>query len=262
MIRVADNLQITHPTVEKALQEMNPEPLQQIVRRCEKAGAQAIDINFGPLPKEGARKMALGVEAIQDICDLPVLIDTANSEAIEAGLKANRKTAIINGFSLESNKLETILPLAKKYQADIIGFLLYPNGHVPANASERLNIAIDIFTEMQKAGIDKEHLIIDPIIAPIIWQNGTSQAKEILTTLQGLPEILGFSVRSIAGLSNLTAGSGYYSQRILLEKTYLPMLAASGLTMVLMNIFHRDTVKVARACKVLTNPGVFAWEEL
>jgi 5-methyltetrahydrofolate corrinoid/iron sulfur protein methyltransferase len=85
---------------------------------------------------------------------------------------------------------------------------------------------------------------------------------EILTVLRTLPEVLGFPVRTIGGLSNLTTGKGPKAEKLLLEKTYLPMLAAAGLSFALLNMFHTETVRVANACDALTSPKIFAWETL
>ena len=131
MIRVADNLTITNKAIEAALDKMDSGPIQQMVTDCERAGAQAIDINTGPLGRKAEIKMAFTVNTVEAATKLPILIDTANPIAMKAGLAAGRNKAIINGFSLEPKKLEEILPLAQKYDTDIIGYLLYPDSHVP-----------------------------------------------------------------------------------------------------------------------------------
>jgi len=262
MMLVADNLQIIQPVIEEAVRKMAPEPIQDMVRKCEAAGAEAIDINSGHLSRDPERKMSFLVQAVQDVSDLPIFIDTANPAALEAGLRANRKTAIINGFSPEPAKLEGILPLAKKYDTDIIGYLLHPDSHVPRDAPERLSVAIRLYEEIGNAGIDRERLIIDPVVAPVLWPDGNFQNMEILTVIRTLPDLLGFSPRTVAGLSNLTTGQGSQEKKLLLEKTYLPMLAAAGLSMVLMNIFHCETVRTASACNALTAEKIFAWEEI
>ena len=46
---------------------------------------------------------------------------------MKVGLKIAKNWVIIKGFSLEPLKLERILPLAKEYNVDIVGFLLYPD---------------------------------------------------------------------------------------------------------------------------------------
>ena len=260
MILVADNLQITRPIVERAIGKLQSKPIQDLVLACRNAGAQMIDINAGPLDRDGAQKMAFLVTIIQEVCDLPIVLDTANHLAIEAGLQAARNRVIINGFSLEPHKVENILPLAKKYDADIIGYLLTPEGQVLRNADERLQVAVELLGEFQKAGLDRKRLIIDPLVVPVIWQDGHLQAREVLQTIINLPDVFGHEIRTIAGLSNLTAGSAGQSKRLLLEQTYLSMLAAAGLDMVLLNILHTDTVAAAKASDALIGQKPFAWE--
>ncbi len=154
MILIADNIRITDPKIAVAIERTDPVPIRETTKNCEKAGVEAIDINSGPLTRDPERKMAFLVETIQNESDLPVLIDTANPAAMEVGLRTNRKTAIINGFSLEPAKLESILPLAKKYDADIIGYLLYTDGHVPPDSQERLNVAVELFRALEESGVD------------------------------------------------------------------------------------------------------------
>ena len=262
MILIADNLQITQPAVEGAITNLNPKPIQELVLACQKAGAQMIDINAGPLSKDGDKKMAFLVNTVQEVCNLPIVLDTANHIAIEAGLQAVRNPVIINGFSPEPHKLQHILPLAAKYQADIIGYLLSPEGHVLPYADDRLQAAVTLLAECEKVGLDRQHLIIDPLIVPIIWQDGHLQAEQVLKTIRFLPDVLGFEVRTVVGLSNLTAGAKGHPKRPLLEQVYLSMLAAAGLDMVLLDIFHNQTVAAAKAGDALIGGKPFAWDGL
>lgn len=261
MILIADNLQITRPEIERAIADLNPAPIQHLVRCCQTAGAHMIDINTGPLPKDGGKNMAFLVETIQEVCDLPIMLDTVNPLAIEAGLQAARSKVIINGFSLEAHKLECILPLAKKYQADIIGYLLSPAGQVLRNADERLAVAVELLAEFENAGLNKESLIIDPLVVRIIWQDGHLQAGQVLRTIKDLPDVLGFEVKTVVGLSNLTAGAKGHPKRLVLEPVYLSMLAAAGLDMVLLDIFHPQTIAAAKAADALVGEKPFAWDE-
>lgn len=262
MILIADNLRITNPVIERAIADLQPEPIREFVRSCHKAGAQMIDINPGPLPREGAQKMVFLVNTVQEVCDLPLVLDTVNPQAIEAGLGAARNRLIVNGFSLEPRKLERILPLAKKYDAEIIGYLLSPAGQVLGSADDRLQAAVALYAEFEKAGLDQAQLIIDPLVVPVNWQDGHLQAAEVLKTIQTLPDILGFEVKTVVGLSNLTAGAKAHPKRLLLEQVYLGMLAAAGLDMVLLDIFHARTVAAAKAAAALTDQKPFAWDGL
>ena len=259
---IADNIQITDPVVEKALNEMDPLPIQDLAKRCEDAGADMLDINPGPLTRDGEEKITFLIEAVQEVCDLPLSLDTSNPSAMAAGIQACRKKPIVNGFSMEPAKIDRILPLSATFHCDITGFLLHPNGMVPVNAEERLALAVGLFQALNEKGIEPERLIIDPVLAPLLWEDGPRQAMELLTVIRMLPELLGFPVRTVVGLSNLTSGRGPKEKKHLLEAVYLPMLASAGLDMVMMNIFHQNTVSVARACGVITRQGTFSWEEV
>lgn len=262
MILVADNIQITNRDIEKALEELDPKPIQDLVQRCVAAGADVIDINTGPLTRDGEVKMAFLVEAVQDVTDLPLSIDTTNPRAMEAGLRSCKAKTLINGFSLEPTKVERILPLAQTFDCDVIGFLLYPDGRVPRDAAERLELALALFETYKKARLDPDKLILDPVLVPILWQDGPSQAREIVKVVRMLPELLGYPVRTIIGLSNLTSGRGPKMKKVLLEGAYVGMLAGAGLSMALVNVFHGPTVSLVRACRSLVVSDIFTWEEI
>ena len=78
MILIADNLQITQPAVERAITDLDPKPIQTLVVACHNSGAHMIDINAGPLPRDGHKKMTFLVNTVQEVCDLPIVLDTAN----------------------------------------------------------------------------------------------------------------------------------------------------------------------------------------
>ncbi len=259
---IADNIQITDPVVAKALDEMDPFLIQDLAKRCEDAGADVLDINPGPLTRDGEKKMAFLVEAVQEVSDLPLALDTSNPSAMAAGVRACGKTPIINGFSLEPAKINNILPLAATFHCNITGFLLHPNGMVPANAEERLTLAVQLFQALSETGIEPDKLIIDPVLAPLMWEDGPRQAMELLSVIRMLPDLLGCPIKTVVGLSNLTSGRGTKEKKRLLEAVYLPMLASAGLDMVMMNMFHQNTVSVARACGIITRQGTFSWEEV
>jgi len=264
MIVIADNVQANHGTIQTAVQHGDPGPVRSLARRIEGAGARMLDISVGPPGRDGARKMAFLVEAIQSVTDLPVLIDAADADVMAAGLDANRKTAVLNGFSLEPRRLEEILPLAVRHDADIIGYLIDERSQPPASLEDRLRIAVELEQAAKSAGLGGERLMIDPFIAPLIWEDGHRRNATLLEVVRRLPEVLGRPVRTVAGLSNLTSGGAASDRdrKRTVELAFLPMLAAAGLTMVMLNVFHAEAVRLARACESLLSPKVFTWETL
>jgi 5-methyltetrahydrofolate corrinoid/iron sulfur protein methyltransferase len=257
---IADNLRITQKAIEIAVAKKDSLPLQAMAKLCEMAGAEGIDINSGPLYRNPESLMAFMVEAVQEITGLPLILDTSNPKALKAGLLACKTHVTLNGLSLEPSKLEHILPLAVAYQTDIVCYLLHPNGHVPQDSTERLNIAVSLYQKCLDVGVEPDRVIIDPVVVPLSWQEGLFQAREVLTVIETLPELLGFPVRTIAGLSNLTAGAKNPIKKHLAQQTYLPMLAASGLSMILMDVLNAESVRVARMCRLFSQESIFTWE--
>lgn len=262
MLIVADNLRITQPSVADALARRDPAPISALVKTCLAAGAQAMDINTGPLSRDSAAQMRFLVETAQDSCDLPILLDTTNDEAVAAGLRAAHGRVIINGFSLEPHKLERMLPLAVEFGVEIVGYLLTDRSQVPLTLNERMEIAVSLYQAAQDAGLKDEQLIIDPVVVPLTWDDGGRRNRETLALISQLPDLLGTPIQTIAGLSNLSSGAPDTRRRTLLQSAYLPMLAAAGLGMALMDVTAAQTMAIASASALLSREGIFAWDAL
>ncbi|BBO88452.1 dihydropteroate synthase [Desulfosarcina ovata] len=260
MIVVADNLRITRPFIGRAVEQLDPAPVRELAMRCRDAGAEAIDINSGPLSRKPAERMTFLVETVQAAVDLPLVLDTTNPDAMAAGLTACRRRPVINGLSLEKDKLARILPLATRYDCDLIAYLLRPDGHVPPDAAGRMESAIALFDKCQQAGITPDRLIFDPVVAPLAWQDGNRQNMAVLDVIRSLPDLLGFPVHTIAGLSNLTTGAPGSDLRRRYQSAFLPMLAAAGTTMILMNALDPSLVTAVGDCRRICADTVFTWQ--
>lgn len=262
MITVADNLHILNSAFAQAVENLDAGPVRELVQYCEQAGARAIDINPGPLPREPQKRFTFLVETVRAATKLPLLLDTGNAKALEAGLAACGGKAVINGFSLEPAKLEQILPLAQRYDADIIGYLLYPDSQVPIEAADMMAVAVELFQAYTERGLAAERLIIDPVITPLSWHNGLHHNQAVLEVLGNLDDLLGVRLRTMAGLSNLASGPAAEHRKVALEMAYLPMLAAAGLDLVLLDMRHTLTVRMAQVCDALLGDKIFTWAQL
>ena len=91
---------------------------------------------------------------------------------------------------------------------------------------------------------------------------GIARNRALLSILRHLPELLGFEVRTMVGLSNLTTGHPHRHQKICLEQAMVPMLAEAGVSMMMLNIFHTETVRTARTSRLLTGENLFTWSSV
>ena len=123
-------------------------------------GAHILDVNVGHLGIDEKEMMVKFVKKIQSVCNLPLQIDSTSADVIEAGLRVCNGKAIVNSVNGEKEKLDAILPIAKKYGAAVLGLALDENG-IPEKAEDRVEIAKRILSAAMDAGIRKEDVFIE-----------------------------------------------------------------------------------------------------
>ena len=84
------------------------------------AGAQMLDVNAGiPLADEPAI-LAEAIKLVQSVTDVPLSIDSSIVAALESGLSVYQGKALVNSVTGEEDRLETVLPLVKRYGAAVV----------------------------------------------------------------------------------------------------------------------------------------------
>ena len=121
------------------------------------------------------------VDAIQEVSDTPLCLDTTKPEVMEAGLKKCKQKAMINSTTGQHEKLDAFLPLAVKYNASIIGLAMDEKG-IPRDSAARAEIALRIVAAAMEKGISLDDLYIDPLILPANVAQPT--AGHVLETLR------------------------------------------------------------------------------
>jgi len=169
MLVAADNLHAANPSVAQALKDLDPLPLQEIARRCQRAGAGLLDLNPGYLSKRHEDRMAFMVEAIQEVSDLPLMLDSPNPSVLRKGLPACRTRPILNALTLERQKLEEILPLAVEYDTNLVLLLLDGRSFSPPTLDEKIALATELRGHCLAAGLEDHHLILDPFLPNLRW---------------------------------------------------------------------------------------------
>jgi len=238
---IAESINIMSKTLGPALRERNPKPIQEMAKAEAEAGADYLDLNIGPARKAGDEMMEWVVKTVQEVTDLPLSLDTTNPVAMEAGLKACKSKALINSISLQPARLEAELPMARKYNADMIGLLWGTEG-MPRDANERCMLAVDLVYKANEMGIPNENIWIDPIASPVSVE--INQVKSCVEFMTMLGEIAP-GCKSTVGLSNISNGTPA-ELRPMLNRTYMIMLMRYGLYSAIVDIFDPELVKIAR----------------
>ncbi len=247
MMIAADNLNVLNPRISEALRTLDPGPLQETARLCEKAGAHYLDINPGYLSSREEDRMTFLVEAVQEVTSLPLILDSPRAAVLAKGLKACRSKPILNALTLEEHRLQEVLPLAAEHQTPLVLLLVDRQSLVPSTLEEKTAVALELAERAMGAGLRPEHLIFDPVLPHLSWPDAYSQISRGIQLVRLLSCGMLFKdpVRSIAGLSNLRSGQrNLYPRRV--EEVCLAMLAGAGLDLGLINVLNPEVQPLAR----------------
>lgn len=241
MILIGENLNIMSKTLGPSLKAQEEEPIKELVEAEIRAGIDYLDLNIGPARKNGKEVLPWLVSTVQGVTDKPLSLDTTNTEAMEEGLKACKTRPLINSISLQPERLEKLLPMVTKYNADMIG-LLWGSEGMPRDVNERCMMAVDLVYKANEAGIPNESIWIDPIVTPVSVE--INQVKSCLEFMGMLSEIAP-GCKSVVGLSNISNGTPSHL-RPYLNRTYLIMLMKHGLYSAIVDAFDEEIMKIAR----------------
>ena len=208
------------------------------------AGADILDVNVGCPGVDEVSLLPRAVKAIQAVADLPLQLDSANPDALEAALRVYCGKAIINSVSGKEESLRRILPMAKKYGAAVVGLALDEDG-LPHSAEKRLAIAQKILDRALALGIPREDVYIDCLALTVSAQQ--DQAQETLAAISGATRRLG--LQTVLGVSNISFG---LPGRPVMTRTFLAAALQCGLSLPILNPNQREMLDTVAAFRVLS----------
>jgi len=217
------------------------------------AGAHMLDVNAGiPLADEPAI-LARAVQLVQSITDVPLSIDSSIVKALEAGLAVYKGKPLVNSVTGEEERLESVLPLVKKYGAAVVAISNDETG-ISENPDVRFEVAKKIVHRAADYGIPASDIVVDPLVMPIgaINQAGV----QVMHLLRRLKNEL--RVNTTCGASNVSFG---LPAREGISATFLTMAIGAGLTSAIMNPMHLEIVRACMAADVMMghDPDCARW---
>lgn len=219
-----------NPTGKKKLQaELREGKLDMVLafaEEQEECGAKLLDINVGMSGIDEKEMMLKVLDEVTMATSLPLSLDSSHVDVMEAALRRYPGRALINSVSAEFEKLEKLLPLAKKYGAMIILLPLSDKG-LPENISEKIKLIEMISKKAFELGMNKEDIIVDGLVTTV--GANPAAALEVLDTIRYCKEN-GYA--TICGLSNISFG---LPERSFVNTAFLTMAIREGLTMAIAN---------------------------
>ncbi len=209
------------------------------------AGAEILDVNVG-LPKideEGL--MVEVVKELQTVVDLPLQIDSSSAAVIEKALRIYNGKALVNSVNGEEKVLDTILPIAARYGAAVIGLTMDSEG-IPESAEKRIEIAGRIVKKAAEYGIEPKDIYIDCLTLA-----ASVQQKEVRETLNAIREVKRrYGVHTVLGVSNISFG---LPKREYINTTFLTLAMEAGLDLPIINPNNAAMMGAVDAFHVLWN---------
>ncbi|MGR3758411.1 MAG: methyltetrahydrofolate cobalamin methyltransferase [Tranquillimonas sp.] len=215
-------------------------------------GAMVLDVNAGvvynsnPDPNETEPPlMRQMIELVQGLVDVPLCIDSSVPGALEAGLEAAQGRPLLNSVTGEEERMERVLPLAKKYNVPVVAISNDDTG-ISEDPEVRFAVAKRIVERAADYGIPAHDIVVDPLVMPV-GAMGTA-GRQVFALVRKLREELG--VNTTCGASNISFGLPH---RHGINAAFLPMAIGAGMTSAIMNPIRPVEMEAIRAANFLMN---------
>ena len=237
-----------NPTGKKKLQEElragNMERVFTFAEEQEENGARVLDVNFGMSGIDEKEMMCLAIDKLQEVTNLPLCIDTSHVDVMEAALRRYPGRALINSISMEKEKVEKLLPIARKYGAMFILLPLSDKG-LPESLDEKISLIEDLLERATALGFTKEDIVVDGLVTTV----GANKNAGV-ETLETIRYCKANNLATTCGLSNISFG---LPERGYINAAFLAMMIDAGLTMAIANPNQMLLMNTALSCNLLLN---------
>jgi len=231
--------------MKEALRTGNHDYVMSMAIEQTRRGAQILDVNAG-LPEIDERAvMCQLVDELQGVSTLPLQIDAADPEVIEAAVRRYPGKALINSTNGRRDTMDAVLPIARHYGCAVVGLTLDEEG-IPKTAEGRLDVARRIVAEADRLGIPRHDVVIDCLA--MAASTDQSAPRAILDGIRRVKAELP-GVRTVLGVSNISFGLPF---RSLVNGTFLAAAFSAGLDLAIVNPNLARMMDVVDSWRVLT----------
>jgi 5-methyltetrahydrofolate--homocysteine methyltransferase len=251
MIIIGEKINGTRKTVSQAIRDRDATFIQDLATQQAAAGADYLDVNAGTAPKREPEDMAWLVTCIQAVCDTPLCLDSANPEALRAGLELATQPPMINSVSGEIPRIKGVLPLALEFKTNLILLALDDELGIPNASAARMLIVDRLIGLAKQGGLAEHQLFVDPLVTAI--STGTENAMITFETIRKIRETYP-ECHITSGLSNISYGMPL---RPLINQTFMAMCVQAGMDSAILNPNDRSLKAVMLASEMLMGKDRF-----
>ena len=230
---IGEKINGTRKRVAKAIAERDADFIKNLAVKQAEAGSTWLDVNAGTHPAQEPDDLIWLIETIQPEVDCPLCLDSANPEALKAGLSAVKQTPMINSISGEPQRISGVLPLVAEHNCPVIA-LAMDDKKIPETSEKRMEIIRMVLSETRAVGVPDDHVYCDPLAMTIATSNSSGvEACQTIRQIKGeFPE-----VHFTIGLSNISFGLPARAQ---INRTFLTLAMQAGLDCAILDPLEKE----------------------
>jgi len=253
MLIIAERINASRKTIAQAISGADIAFIQGEAKAQTDAGAHYIDVNAGTFVGQEAEKLRWIVEAVQEVTDLPLSIDSPDPAVIQAMLPLVKKAPIINSITLEPSRIEGILPLVLANKAKVIA-LCQAEEAMAETADDKVRLAGQLVAKLTGAGVPLDDIYIDPLVYPLSTNPQSAHA-----TLDAISRIMReySGVHTVCGLTNVSYG---LPARKLINRAFLAAAVAMGLDAAIIDPTDKQLFAMLKAVTLVAGKDDYCME--
>lgn len=237
------------PELKESLLAGSMSVVRSFAAEQEAAGADLLDVNVGAAGVDAVQVLPQAVLALTGTTDLPLVIDTTDSAALEAALRIYPGKALVNSVNGDPGSMDAVLPLVAKYGAAVVVLALDDEG-IPHDVAGRAAIVEKVRGTAAFHGIGAEDLIVDALV-----MTAATDSSAPATTLGATAAARDAGLATVLGVSNVSHG---LPDRPLLNAAFLTAAAAAGLDAAIVNPNDHVVMEAVRLLNQARSRGLDA----
>ena len=252
---IGERINTTLKKVQAAVKDRDTEYIVNDVKKQAECGATYIDVNAGARIGHEEADMKWLLETVQSATELPLCLDSPDPAILEMAYGMVNQVPMVNSISLEKERFDVMLPFLDGKECKIIALCMDDSG-MPKSDDDIIDRAKTIVAELEKIGMKKEDIFVDPLIQPmsVDGNNGTmvmEAVRTIMTDLEG--------VHTTGGLSNISYG---LPQRKIINRSFLLMMMAHGFDSAIMDPLDKEIMALLKTGEMLKGHDDFCMNYL
>jgi len=256
MIIVADNFTVSNPLILEKLKNKDEAFFRNFFKDISKI-TNTIDLNLGQIKKEYKDIVKFIFQILNSEFDFNIIIDTINADIIKESLKYCKKSPIINALSMDEDKINKILPIVAENNLSVVALVM--SKFIPKTLEEKINLAMEIVEKITEKGVGYDKIILDPVVAPLGWEDGEIYNKNNLEFIKIIKDVFPEKVKTMMGFSNLTTGAVGKNRSVkILDAYYMAMCFMNGLDYALVNVKSPHIKRLIDFIDVLNSKKIFS----